>query len=139
MPEGDFADRGHRRVEEGSVIGFVQKNLMNVKRQSLLWVAQRASAAVLALCVLVHLATLVYAVQGGLTAAEILGRTRGNVAWFAFYSLFVFAITLHVPIGLRAVLGEWLGWRGASRDLALLCFGIVLAYSGMRAVLAVFL
>ena len=112
---------------------------MSFRAQTALWVTQRASAAVLALCVLVHLATLVYAVQGGLTAAEILGRTRGNVAWFAFYSLFVFAITLHVPIGLRAVLGEWLGWRGASRDLALLCFGIVLAYSGMRAVLAVFL
>ena len=112
---------------------------MNAKVQTVLWVMQRASAAVLALCVLVHLATLIYAVQGGLSAAEILGRTRGNVAWFSFYSIFVFAVTLHVPIGLRAVLSEWLGWRGASRDLALLLFGVFLAYSGMRAVMAVFL
>ena len=100
---------------------------------------QRASAAVLALCVLVHLATLIYAVQGGLSAAEILGRTRGNLAWFAFYSIFVFAVTLHVPIGLRAVLAEWLGWRGAGRDLVLVSFGVFLAFWGMRAVLAVFL
>ena len=93
----------------------------------------------LALCVAVHLATLVYAVHGGLGAAEILGRTRGNVGWLAFYLLFVFAVTLHVPIGLRAVLGEWLRWRGASRDLALFCLGMFLAYSGTRAVMAVFL
>ncbi|HEX2648966.1 MAG TPA: succinate dehydrogenase [Burkholderiales bacterium] len=112
---------------------------MNAKVQTVLWVMQRASATVLGLCVLVHLATLIYAVQGGLSAAEILGRTRGNVAWFAFYSIFVFAVTLHVPIGLRAVLSEWLGWRGPSRELVLLLFGVFLAYGGMRAVMAVFL
>ena len=93
----------------------------------------------LALCVVVHLVTLVYAVQGGLTAAEILARTRGSVAWLAFYSVFVLAVTLHVPIGLRAVLAEWLGWRGAARDFILFCFGVCLAYAGIRAVLAVFL
>ena len=112
---------------------------MNVKTQTFLWVAQRASAAVLALCVVVHLATMIYAVRGGLTAAEILGRTRGSVAWLAFYSLFVLAIVVHVPIGLRAVLGEWAGWRGASRDRALLGFALFLAFFGMRAVKAVFL
>jgi len=104
----------------------------------MLWIAQRASAAVLALCVLVHLATIIYAVQGGLTAAEILGRTRGSVAWFAFYALFVLAVTIHAPIGLRAVLGEWLGWRGPSRDLSLLFFAAVLAWTGLRAVAGVF-
>ena len=112
---------------------------MNGKLQTVLWAMQRASAAVLALCVAVHLATLVYAVRGGLSAAEILGRTRGNVAWFAFYSVFVFAVTLHVPIGLRAALGEWLGWRGASRELALFCLAILLCVGGMRAVIGVFL
>jgi fumarate reductase subunit C len=104
----------------------------------LLWLAQRASAAVLALCVLVHLATIIYAVQGGLSAAEILARTRGNVVWLGFYSLFVLAVTVHVPIGLRPVLGEWLGWRGRSCDAALLAFAMLLAALGMRAVLAVF-
>lgn len=108
-----------------------------MRSQTALWIAQRASAAVLALCVLVHLATLIYAVQGGLSAAEILGRTRGNAAWFAFYSLFVLAVAVHAPIGLRAVLGEWLGWRGRSRDAALALFALLLAGMGLRAVLAV--
>lgn len=111
---------------------------MSSRSETLLWVAQRASAAVLALCVLVHLATMIYAVQGGLSAAEILARTRGSFGWLAFYSLFVLAVTVHVPIGLRPVLAEWLGWRGRSRDAALLAFAMLLAVLGMRAVLAVF-
>jgi len=109
-----------------------------VRSQTFLWIAQRASAAVLALCVLVHLAVIVYAVRGGLSGDEILSRTRGNAAWFAFYSLFVLAVTVHAPIGLRAVLGEWLAWRGRSRDVALLAFAMLLAWMGMRAVLVVF-
>jgi len=111
---------------------------LSFRTQSFLWVAQRLSAGVLALCVLVHLATMIYAVRGGLTAAEILGRTQGSIAWFAFYSLFVLAIVVHVPIGLRAVLAEWLGWRGPSRDWMLVLFASVLAFMGMRAVLGVF-
>jgi fumarate reductase subunit C len=108
------------------------------RTEAFLWIAQRASAAVLAVCVVVHLATIVYAVQGGLTAAEILGRTRGNTAWLAFYSLFVLALSVHAPIGLRAVFIEWLRWRGRSRDVALLLLSGALAWMGMRAVLAVF-
>ena len=111
---------------------------MNVRGETRLWLAQRASAAVLALCVLVHLATMIYAVRGGLTGAEILARTRGSGAWLAFYSVFVLAVTVHAPIGLRAVLGEWLGWRGRSRDAALLLFAMLLAWMGMRAVFGVF-
>jgi fumarate reductase subunit C len=111
---------------------------VSVKAQTHLWLAQRASAAVLALCVLVHLVTMIYAVRGGLSAAEILGRTSGNVAWFAFYTVFVLAIAVHVPIGLRAVLIEWAGWRSRARDVALACFAVGLLYFGMRAVTAVF-
>ena len=106
--------------------------------QTVLWVAQRATAAILALCVTVHLATIIYAVQGGLSAAEILGRTRGSGAWLAFYSLFVIAAAIHAPIGLRPVLGEWLRWRGASREVFLAVFSMTLLIAGMRAVLAVF-
>lgn len=109
-----------------------------MRSQTLLWIAQRASAALLALCVLVHLAVIVYAVRGGLTGAEILARTRGSAGWFAFYSIFVLAVTVHAPIGLRTVLGEWLAWRGRSRDLALLAFAMVLAWMGMSSVLGVF-
>ena len=53
---------------------------MNVKAQTILWIAQRASAVVLALCVTVHLATMVYAIRGGLSAAEILTSQLGPQA-----------------------------------------------------------
>ena len=112
---------------------------MNVKAQTILWIAQRASAAVLALCVTVHLATMVYAIRGGLSAAEILSRTQGSVGWFAFYSLFVLAVTVHAPIGLRGVLEEWFGWRGSARDAFLVALAMLLAGVGMRAVFGVFL
>jgi fumarate reductase subunit C len=111
---------------------------LNAQKETLLWVAQRASAAVLAVCVLVHLVTIIYAVQGGLSAAEILGRTRGNVAWLVFYSVFVLAVAVHAPIGLRSVLSEWARWRDKSRDGVLLVFSLILLAMGMRAVLALF-
>jgi len=109
-----------------------------LKKEVFLWMAQRASAGVLALCVVVHLATIVYAVRGGLSAAEILGRTRGNAGWLAFYTVFVLAAAVHAPIGLRPVLAEWLGWRTPSRDLFAALFAAALWFLGMRAVLAVF-
>jgi fumarate reductase subunit C len=104
-----------------------------------MWVAQRSSAALLALCVTVHLATMVYAIRGGLSAAEILSRTRGSAGWLVFYTVFVLAVTVHAPIGLRSALEEWFGWRGASRDAFLLALAMLLAGLGMRAVFGVFL
>jgi fumarate reductase subunit C len=103
-----------------------------------LWIAQRASAAILALCVLVHIAVMVYAVQGGLSAGEILGRTRGNAGWAAFYAVFVVAVAVHAPIGLRAVATEWLGWRGHSLGILLFAFALLFLGMGLRAVWAVF-
>jgi len=111
---------------------------LNSRTQVLLWIGQRASAAVLAFCVVVHLCTIIYAVRGGLTGAEILERTRGNTGWLVFYTVFVLAVAIHAPIGLRAVLTEWLEWRGASRDWVLAAFGVLLAFMGQRAVIAVF-
>jgi fumarate reductase subunit C len=110
-----------------------------VRAQVLLWTAQRASAAVLAFCVLVHLVTIIYAVRNGLSAAEILGRTRGNAAWAAFYTLFVAAAAIHAPIGLRNFLSETFGWRGGSLDIAVMALALALAMWGFRAVYAVFI
>ncbi|MES2562209.1 MAG: succinate dehydrogenase, partial [Pseudomonadota bacterium] len=110
---------------------------MKTRTQVLLWGAQRAAGALLALCVLVHLATLIYAVRGGLTAAEILGRTSGNLAWTVFYAVFVAAVAIHAPIGLRAVLAETFGWSGRGVDFMILVFSGVLALWGWRAVYAV--
>ena len=111
---------------------------MSARGQVLLWVAQRASAAVLALCVIVHLATMIYAVRHGLSAAEILGRTRGNYAWLAFYLVFVAAVAIHAPIGLRTIIAETFDRRGVALDAMVLAVGVALALWGGRAVFAVF-
>ncbi len=104
-----------------------------------MFLLQRASAAVLAFAVSVHLATILYAVRGGLTAGEVLARTRGNGWFLAFYLLFVVAVTLHAPIGLRNILREWTPWRGRSLDVALALFALVLLGFGTRAAFAVYL
>ena len=109
----------------------------NVRAEVLLWTAQRASAAVLAVCVLLHLATIIYAVRDGLSAAEILGRTRGSTSWAAFYTVFVVAVAVHAPIGLRTILSEWLRWRGAGLDAAMAVLALGLAAGGLRAIYAV--
>lgn len=112
---------------------------LSVRTQVLLWAAQRASGAVLAICVLVHLVTIIYAVRSGLTAAEILGRTRGSAGWAAFYTLFVAAVAVHAPIGLRTVLSETFNWRGTGLEITVLVIGLLLALWGFRAVYAVFI
>jgi fumarate reductase subunit C len=110
---------------------------MSARAEKRLWVIQRATAAVLALCVVVHLATIIYAVRGGLSAAEILSRTRGSLAWGTFYGVFVIAAAAHGSIGLRAVAIEWLGLgtRGAERLMAVVAMALMLF--GLRAVYAV--
>src|SRR5262245_61707476 len=111
---------------------------MSARTETRLWIAQRASAAVLALCVLVHLIVIVYAMQRGLSAAEILGRTRGSFGWLVFYSVFVLAAAVHTPIGLRTVLMEWAGAGGRSLAIVVHVFALALAVIGLRAVWAVF-
>ena len=77
-----------------------------------LYMAQRISALIMAPLVLMHIAVMIYAIQGGLSAAEILGRTQGSTLWFLFYGTFVVAVAIHAAIGLRTVLSEWAGLRG---------------------------
>jgi fumarate reductase subunit C len=102
-----------------------------------LWYWQRASAKALALFVLVHLATLVFAVRGGLSAAEILGRTRGSVLFGGFYALFVVAAAMHASIGLAGIAEEWLGLEGRVARLLALGFALLVAATGLCAVYAV--
>lgn len=103
-----------------------------------LFLLQRASAVVLALAVLVHLATIIVAVRSGLTAGEILGRTSGNLGWLAFYTVFVLAAAIHAPIGLRTILREWAGWQGRACDIAMAVFALSLLALGLRAAWAVY-
>jgi fumarate reductase subunit C len=109
---------------------------VNPRSQVLLWGAQRISAMLLALCVVVHLITIIYAVRSGLSAAEILGRTRGSIAWGGFYALFVAAVAVHAPIGVRNILAE-MGWRGRAVDVLMFVLALTLAMWGLRAVWAV--
>jgi fumarate reductase subunit C len=104
-----------------------------------IWVAQRITAMILALALLVHLVTILVAVRGGLSAAEIIGRTRGNEAWLLFYAVFALAAGLHGAIGLRGIAAEWLGWRGRGFDLAWLAIGLLTALFGIRAALGLYL
>lgn len=108
------------------------------RAEAVLWAAQRASAAVLALCVSVHLCTIAFAVRGGLSAAEILGRTRGSAAWFSFYLLFVLAVAIHAPIGLRTVAHETLGWRGTALDISVGAVALLLALLGWLAAIGLY-
>ena len=109
---------------------------MNTRSQVLLWGAQRISAMVLAVCVIVHLITIIYAVRNGLSAAEVLGRTRGSLAWGGFYALFVAAVAIHAPIGVRNICAE-MGWRGRGIDILMFVSALLLAMWGLRAVWAV--
>jgi len=111
--------------------------VLSLRAQAHLWYWQRVSATLLALCVLVHLVVIIYAVHGGLSAAAILGRTRGSVAFGAFYSIFVIACAVHVPIGLLRVAEEWLGWRGRPALIACAAVAAALASMGLRAVYGV--
>jgi fumarate reductase subunit C len=74
--------------------------------QARLWYAQRISAMVLGLCVAIHLFIMFYAIRGGLTAGEILGRTQGNWLFAIFYEVFVLACLVHAPIGVTNILRE---------------------------------
>ena len=104
----------------------------NPQTEARLWLAQRVSAMVLALCIVVHLATIIMAVQGGLSAAEIVGRVGGSEVWLVFYGVFVLAITVHAPIGLRAILNEVT--KLSMGRINLLCFlaAVMLGYLGLK-------
>jgi fumarate reductase subunit C len=110
---------------------------MSARSETRLWLAQRASAVVLAFCVVVHLATMMVATRGGLSAADILGRTRGSTGWALFYGLFVLAVALHAPLGLRTIAAEWLSWRGRGADVACAMIALALLALGFLAVAAV--
>ena len=102
-----------------------------------LYFLQRLSAMILAPLVLGHLAVMIYAVQGGLDAAEILARTQGSVLWGLFYGLFVIAVAVHGAIGLRAIGHEWLKLKGTALSGLTYAAGSVLLVLGARAVIAV--
>lgn len=108
------------------------------RAETSLWLAQRLSAFVLAACVVVHLAGIIAAVQGGLTAAEIIDRVGGNGAWAVFYGVFVVAAAVHGPIGLRTILGEMTPFRGFWINAIVLLFALAMLVMGFSAVFGLY-
>ena len=102
-----------------------------------LYLLQRMTALIMAPLVLGHIAVMIYAVQGGLSASEILGRTQGSVFWALFYGLFVIAVSVHAAIGIRTILFEWASWRGGVLDAVSWAFCLGLLALGLSSVYAV--
>ena len=116
-----------------------------------LYILQRLSALIMIPLVFCHLGLMIYAVQDGLTATEILSRTKGSIIWaifsnfnFAltwifwaiFYSTFVLAVSTHASIGLRGIIFEIFGFHGIILNfigwiifLSLLSLGIYSVYA----------
>ena len=108
---------------------------MNVR----LYVLQRASAAFMAPLLLIHLGVIFYASSRGLSAADILARTRGSLLWGAFYAAFVVAAATHAAIGVRVIASEWTRWRDGALEALMWTCGLLLAALGLTAVAAVVL
>ena len=98
---------------------------------------QRLTAVVMVPLVVAHLAVIIYATRGGLSAAEILDRTQGSLGWGFAYGLFVVCLSVHAAIGIRNILWEWTALpRGAATGVGYL-IGLILLVIGIRAVYAV--
>jgi succinate dehydrogenase subunit C len=105
---------------------------MNVR----LYVWQRATATLMVPLVLVHIAIIFYATRQQMTAADILSRTHGSVAWASYYALFVAAVSIHASIGVRNVLAEWSRLTERRAGQIAIVFGVVLAFLGAHAIFA---
>lgn len=103
-----------------------------------LWVWQRATAAVLGICVLVHLGMIIYAVQDGLSAAEIISRVSGNFLWFVFYAIFIIAVAIHAPIGVRTILNEMTNLSAKATHLIMAVLCLVILVMGFRAIIGLY-
>lgn len=112
---------------------------MNVR----LYTLQRLTAALMLPLIVGHLIVIFYASHKGLSAADILGRTRGSLGWGLYYVTFVLAASIHGGIGVRSVMREWgprkLGYDERGLDLVMWAFGVALAVLGLRAVAGVVL
>jgi len=98
------------------------------------YLAQRISALILAPCVALHLGLMIYAVQGGVSAAEILGRTEGSLIWALFYGIFVLAVAVHAAIGLGSIAEEWFGASARAAQALAGAIGLGAAGLGLYAV-----
>ena len=102
-----------------------------------LYMLQRITALVMVPFVVIHIAVMIYAVQGGLSATEILGRTQGSIWWIVFYGTFVIAVSIHATISLRVIVSEMTRLEGKILDVTSWIALALLMVLGLRAVFAV--
>src|SRR5262249_790266 len=131
-PKPNRLDRGSQAPHH---VGLPQGRDMNVH----LYVWQRLTAALMVPLVLVHVAVIFYASRKGMTAADILARTRGSIVWASFYGALVVAVAIHAAFGVRNVLTEWSPLEDRSAGVLAAVFGLLLLALGARAVAAVVL
>ncbi|MCB8836256.1 succinate dehydrogenase [Aurantimonas sp. VKM B-3413] len=103
-----------------------------------LYMLQRLTALVMAPLAIGHLAVMIYAIQDGLSAGEILSRTQGSLAWTLFYGTFVVAVSIHAAIGLRVILAETASLANRrALDVFTVAVGVGLLAMGLSAVYGV--
>jgi len=102
-----------------------------------IYIWQRLSALVMIPLVIGHLAVMIYAIKGGLSVAEILGRTQDSIVWLLFYGSFVLAVSVHAALGLGVISAEWLSLKPRMAAYLSLAIGLVLLAMGSHAIWAV--
>ncbi|MDE0993502.1 MAG: succinate dehydrogenase [Rhodospirillales bacterium] len=101
--------------------------------ETYLWLAQRVSALILVICITVHIATMIIAVQGGLSSEEIIARIGGSKIWLSFYLVFVSSVAVHAPIGLKSIMREMSQIPTNRIDLLSILFSLIIGVLGIRA------
>ncbi len=110
---------------------------MSARNEVRLYGLQRLAALILAPMVIVHLGVMIYAVQGGLSTAEMLSRTQSNPLWPLYYGVFYTAAALHAAIGLRTIGREHTNFRAGVIDAGAGFFALATLTLGVRAVMAI--
>ena len=105
---------------------------INTINQTWVWLAQRLSAVVLAICSIVHIGGIIVAVQHGLTTVEITNRVGANIGWFLFYSIFIISAAIHAPLGLRNILSEMTEISNEIVNIFSLVFCLIILLLGLK-------
>src|SRR5262249_57512542 len=135
LPAAPQSNRFDRGAQASHDVGLPERRAMNVG----LYVWQRLTAALMVPLVLLHVVVIFYATRKGLTAADILARTRGSLAWASFYGAFVVAGAVHAAIRGRNGHAEWSPLKSRDDGILAGAFSVLLFLLGGRAVVAVVL
>ena len=102
-----------------------------------LYFLQRLTAMIMLPLVIIHIGVMIWAINDGLTAEEILGRTQGSIFWALIYGLFVLAVAVHGSIGFRTISMEWFKFSKAIANIVSIFLLVLLLVMGLNAVYSV--